>query len=194
MTDIGACFNPKNHPDVKYGRVTVATLLSDFFETFTSVTSNGYVTLDQFLEYYANAAFFEDDSDFDEIMSSVWKFDNAKVPSGPTKSLQDISRSRGQAATTGAPVTTRTIPPLEELKSQLAARGASGIIGLSRKFRIMDDDGSKSLNLSEFKKGIRECALDLTEMEMNQLFQHFDRDRSGTIDYDEFLLGVRVIN
>jgi hypothetical protein len=40
-------------------------------------------------------------------------------------------------------------------------RGARGISGVSRKFKILDDDGSKSLNKEEFKKGMRECSLDL---------------------------------
>ncbi|KAJ1432493.1 hypothetical protein B484DRAFT_327304, partial [Ochromonadaceae sp. CCMP2298] len=80
---------------------------------------------------------------------------------------------------------------MAQLKSQLAARGARGIVGLQRKFRIMDDDGSKTLSLVEFKKGLRECALSLSELQMTQLFSHFDRDRSGCVSFDEFIAGVR---
>ena len=39
----------------------------------------------------------------------------------------------------------------------------SGIIGLGRKFRIMDDDGSKSLNRAEFNKAMKECNLSLSD-------------------------------
>jgi hypothetical protein len=46
---------------------------------------------------------------------------------------------------------------LGKLRAELKSRGASGIVGLGRKFRIMDDDGSKSLNMAEFKKAMREC-------------------------------------
>jgi Ca2+-binding EF-hand superfamily protein len=56
----------------------------------------------------------------------------------------------------------------------------------------MDDDGNKSLNLVEFKKALKEMALKLTDMQMHQLFAYFDADKSGTIDFDEFLVGVRV--
>jgi hypothetical protein len=66
MTDIGGCFNPKRHPDVVSGKSTVPVLLNNFFETFNTVTSNSYVSLQQFLDYYANAAVFEDDDQFEQ--------------------------------------------------------------------------------------------------------------------------------
>jgi Ca2+-binding EF-hand superfamily protein len=80
---------------------------------------------------------------------------------------------------------------IRQLKAQMKARGAHGFIGLQRKFRIMDDDGSKALNLAEFKKGMKETSISLSEAEMRMLFEHFDRDRSGSIDFEEFIQGVR---
>lgn len=80
---------------------------------------------------------------------------------------------------------------LEKLREQLASRGARGIIGLGRKFRIMDDSGNGSLDQSEFKKAMQECALSLKDEELSQLFKHFDRDSSGDVDFEEFLSGVR---
>ena len=80
---------------------------------------------------------------------------------------------------------------VDRLKAQLASRGAKGIIGLGRKFRIMDDDSSGSLNISEFKKAMNECALSLSEQEIAALFKYFDLDKSGSIDFEEFLGGVR---
>jgi Ca2+-binding EF-hand superfamily protein len=40
------------------------------------------------------------------------------------------------------------------LKTKLAGRGAKGLIGLQRQFKIMDDDNSHNLNKSEFNKAI----------------------------------------
>ena len=80
---------------------------------------------------------------------------------------------------------------VKKLKDALANRGARGFIGLQRKFRIMDDDGSKTLNLAEFKKGLTESGLGLPENDMRMLYQHFDGDGSGTVDFEEFIQGLR---
>mgnify|MGYP002053829667 CR=1 FL=1 len=51
--------------------------------------------------------------------------------------------------------------------------------------KIMDDDGSKSLNMAEFKKAMKECTLDLNGRELEALFKHFDKDGNGSISLDE---------
>jgi len=82
--------------------------------------------------------------------------------------------------------------PLEKLRLACLARGANGIQGLSRTFKIMDDDESRSLDRKEFAKGIHDYGL--TEMDqdtINELFEKFDKDGSGTVDFDEFLVNLR---
>ena len=66
-----------------------------------------------------------------------------------------------------------------------------GIVGLGRKFKIIDDDGSGQLSVAEFKKAIKEHTLDWSDSQFQMVFNHFDVDGSGTITYDEFLSGVR---
>ena len=81
---------------------------------------------------------------------------------------------------------------MAELRKEMASRGARGITGIGRRFKIADDDGSGMLTQDEFKKVMQECAIDLSEQDNRQLFNHFDRDGSGDIDYDEFLFTLRV--
>ena len=80
---------------------------------------------------------------------------------------------------------------VKKLKGELGRRGAKGMVGLGRKFKIMDDDGSKALDLSEFKKAMKEMNMGLNDVELRKLFEHFDQDRSGSIDYEEFVQGIR---
>lgn len=62
---------------------------------------------------------------------------------------------------------------------------------MGKLYRIVDDDGSRSINFSEFSKVCKDLRVGLTEPQVAQLFKLFDRDNSGTIDYDEFLRAIR---
>lgn len=80
---------------------------------------------------------------------------------------------------------------MEKCRKVLQSRGARGIIGLGRMFRIMDDNNSRTLDYYEFRKAMVDYQMGLEEQEMQALFNLADRDRSGEIDYDEFLRVVR---
>lgn len=80
---------------------------------------------------------------------------------------------------------------MASLRESLKQRGARGIFGLARKFRIIDDDGSGELDFNEFKKAIHEHSMEWTDTQLHQVFDYFDADGSKTISFDEFLVGVR---
>lgn len=80
---------------------------------------------------------------------------------------------------------------LDKLRAKLASRGARGIIGLGKQFRIMDDNNSRSLDLYEFTKALKDYMLGFSDSEIRQLYAYFDYDRSGSVDYDEFLRSLR---
>lgn len=79
---------------------------------------------------------------------------------------------------------------LAYVRSKVIARGARGINGLRRVFKIMDDDNSKSLSRAEFVKAMQDYRITSDLNEANRIFNLFDRDHSNTLDYDEFLRAV----
>jgi Ca2+-binding EF-hand superfamily protein len=79
----------------------------------------------------------------------------------------------------------------EKFRKQLALRGSRGILGIARQFKIADDNNNKSLDMSEFTKAMRDFRINVTTDEIRKLYDFLDRDGNGTINYDEFLYGVR---
>jgi Ca2+-binding EF-hand superfamily protein len=55
----------------------------------------------------------------------------------------------------------------------------------------MDDDNSKSLSKYEFGKAMSDYMLGFSPNEVSALFNYFDVDGSGTIDYNEFLRAIQ---
>jgi len=50
---------------------------------------------------------------------------------------------------------------MDTFRQKLAARGARGLIGLGKQFKIADDDNSKDLDMNEFKKAVRDFRIGL---------------------------------
>ena len=81
---------------------------------------------------------------------------------GPSEGVSSLKSFVSKGSSTNKE-TSKLKAILEDLKIQLRQRGAKGFIGLQRKFRIMDDNGDQALSYLEFKKGMKECALNLTD-------------------------------
>lgn len=80
---------------------------------------------------------------------------------------------------------------LTNLRNKLAARGGRGFIGLSRQFKIMDDNNSKTLDYYEFSKAMKDFRIDISEDDARLLYNYFDADRNGNVDYEEFIHRLR---
>ncbi len=80
---------------------------------------------------------------------------------------------------------------LDILRESLKERGARGIIGLGRKFRIADDNNNGHIDIAEFTKVINEHKLGWSKEQIKAVFDSFDDDKSGGISYDEFIVKVR---
>ncbi|KAK3593610.1 hypothetical protein CHS0354_025499 [Potamilus streckersoni] len=80
---------------------------------------------------------------------------------------------------------------VELLRNECLARGFNSIKGLSVVFRAMDIDYSKRINFDELKEGVKKFGLRIPDNYMHQLFVAFDVNKSGGIDFCEFMYKLR---
>lgn len=78
-----------------------------------------------------------------------------------------------------------------QFRDRLKLRGARGIVGLQRTFKIMDDDQSHTLSLPEFTKACRDFKIGIQDEYLQTLFDSFDSNRDGTLSVQEFLYAIR---
>lgn len=55
----------------------------------------------------------------------------------------------------------------------------------------MDDNNSRSLDKYEFTKAMTDYMVGMSEGEIVKLFNYFDYDKSGLIEFDEFIRAIR---
>jgi len=76
---------------------------------------------------------------------------------------------------------------VSRFRKSLRERGGRGITGLSRQFKIFDDNNSGTLDIDEFTKAIKDYGVEIEEIDIHNLFKTMDLDGSGDIDFNEFL-------
>jgi Ca2+-binding EF-hand superfamily protein len=79
---------------------------------------------------------------------------------------------------------------LTRVRDRLKARGARGIIGIGKSFKVMDDDNSGNLDANEFAKALSSYRISTDPKEIEAIFNTFDPDNNGQINYGEFLRGL----
>ncbi len=80
---------------------------------------------------------------------------------------------------------------INDIKETLKKRGAMAIRGIGRVFRILDDNRNRQLDTHELMWGLKDFDIHLSEEQVATLIKHFDRDGTGTLDFDEFLVALR---
>jgi Ca2+-binding EF-hand superfamily protein len=200
INDIRRFYNAKAHPNVRSGKLTEDEVLGEFLETFETHHNicggnDRVVTREEFEEYYNNvSASIDNDSYFELMMNTTWKLTEAPAytKNKAWASSEEKPPSRPQSRPSPAnPSLRNSGSSFERFREKLASRGARGIIGIQRQFKIMDDDGSHTLSFAEFKKGCRDFRVDVGEEDLQAIFRTLDKDRSGFIDYDELIRGLK---
>mmetsp|Transcript_30404 Transcript_30404/g.39238 ORF Transcript_30404/g.39238 Transcript_30404/m.39238 type:complete len:568 (-) Transcript_30404:239-1942(-) len=73
----------------------------------------------------------------------------------------------------------------------LRQRGEGSVRGLRRSFRIMDDGRDGKLDREDFKWGLKDYGVHLTDKQFDILLDYFDDNKDGLISINEFLNGIR---
>jgi len=87
------------------------------------------------------------------------------------------------------PETSETL--IEALRERCLAGGIQGIKGLSVVFRSMDIDYSKRIVLEELKDALDRYGIRMSDGYLQTLFNAFDTNNSGGIDFCEFMHKLR---
>lgn len=80
---------------------------------------------------------------------------------------------------------------VERMRVALKKRGAEGIRGLDRNFKICDTNGSGKLDEEELAKCFRLCKLTLRSDEIATMVAYFDHSGDGLVSFEEFLRVIR---
>ena len=81
----------------------------------------------------------------------------------------------------------KQIPLIDLFRTAIKKRGIRGIMAMRRAFIIADENDSKTLTLPEFIKFCHDYRIPLSGNEINNLFNEFDSNKSGEINYEEFV-------
>ena len=65
-----------------------------------------------------------------------------------------------------------------------------GLMVLKRTFMLLDENSDKKISFADLEKMFKRYRFNLSQVEINNLFNYFDKDKSGFIDYSEFLKKV----
>ena len=212
INDVRGVYKADKHPDVLSGKKTEDQILQEFLETFETAhamrnndSPNYVVTREEFDEYYNMiSASIDDDQYFTLMINNAWKLTEESRMGQGTKGWADAKKAKG----TVNPITGAVSKPVDcatnllsatanekeliaHIREKIAARGARGIQGIGRKFKIADDNGNHSLDKAEFKKAMHDQRIGLNPKQVDMAFGIFDRDGSGEISYDEFLRSIR---
>ena len=217
MEEIKYSYNAKNNPDVKSGKKTEEEVYTEFIETFQMNHDNRVgprnkrVTLEEFLDYYNFVSMgIEDDDYFVTMIQNEWKinpyYSKVSNPQNEEKDENKKKRFGAAAAPFGTDMTPLTedyrkkyfypeimdekkneITPVEKFRNTIKKRGVRGVMAMRRAFMIADENDSKTISLPEFVKFCHDYRIPIVGKDINLLFEEFDKDKSGEINYDEFV-------
>ena len=205
-------YNVSDHPDVLSGKKTEEEVLKDFMNTFQETynylcgtESDNVITIEEFQEYYENISMtIDDDSYFELLMNNAWKmglnttYNNDKKSWNKNDEAGNLSEKYQEKLGDKRP----GYNPEEEERekneyilikfiNEIRNLGSTSLISLFKQFKANDDNNTKELELYEFSKSLQEFETELNDDEIASLFNYFDKEKTGVINYVNFINAIR---
>jgi Ca2+-binding EF-hand superfamily protein len=205
-------YNPAGHPDVLSGKKTEEEVLKGFMNTFQETynylcgtESDNVITIEEFQEYYENVSMtIDDDAYFELLMNNAWKmglnttYNNDKKSWNKNDENVNLSEKYQEKFGDKRP----GYNPEEEERekneyilikfiNEIRNLGSTCLISLFKQFKANDENNTKELELYEFSKSLQEFETELNDDEIASLFNYFDKEKTGVVNYVNFINAIR---
>ena len=207
-------YNANRHPDVLSGKKTEDEVLKDFMDTFQETynylcgtETDNVITIEEFLEYYENVSMtIDDDAYFELLLNNEWKMGLNTTYNNDKKSwnqndenTENLSKRYQEKFGDKRPGYNKEEEEEKEKNenalikfiNEIKSLGTTSLISLLKLFKSNDDNNSKELELYYFTKALHEFETELTDDEISSVFNYFDKEKTGLINYVKFINAIR---
>ena len=205
-------YNASKHPDVLSGKKTEEDILKEFMDTFQETynylcgtESDNVVTIEEFMEYYENVSMIiDDDAYFELLLNNAWKMGlNTTYKNEQTgykyedngENLQDKYQEKFGDKRPGynqeEEEREKNEVILIKFINEIRSLGTTCLISLLKQFKLNDDNNTKELEIYEFTKALHEFETELSDDEIKAIFNYFDKEKTGFINYVKFINAIR---
>ena len=112
---------------------------------------------------------------------------NKAVPYGVDNEVTDYSNQLHPTGSLNGIKLSKNDDILTFFRKKIVSRGVRGIMCLRRTFMLYDETKSNKLKRKEFHKFLEDYRFNIPPNVEKQLFDTFDHNKSGTINYNEFI-------
>ena len=198
--ELNSNYNFKNHPDVLSGKISEEEALKEFMDTFQETynylcgtETNDIITIEEFMEYYENVSMtIEEDEYFEYLLNNTWNLGlnvKYKIENKPKQIEENIEEKNIEQL--NEEIEAKNERALIKFINEVKNLGTTSLISLMRLFKLNDINNTKELEFYAFSKSLHEFETELTDEEISDLFNYFDKDNTKLINYNNFINAIR---
>ena len=205
-------YNASRHKDVLSGKKTEDQVLKEFMDTFQETynylcgtETDNVITIEEFMEYYQNVSMvIDDDGYFETLLNNAWEMGTNTNPNNEKKSYENeengpnLSEKYQEKFGDKRPGYNQAKAEREKNEidlmkfiKEIRSLGSTSLIYLLRQCKLNDENDTKELEIYEFTKSLREFETELSDNEIESIFNYFDKEKIGFVNYVNFINAIR---